>query len=79
MYRLELNKFADDKPTTSQRINVHLSRFKPIATNLLFSDERKRFEAIAIKIFNPLLNKQIDQKAVSINFFVFQNGLFVPT
>ena len=66
IYKSELKKFAGDKPTPSQRINFHLSRFKPIATNLPFSDERKRFEAIAIKIFNPLLNKQIDRKAVSI-------------
>jgi hypothetical protein len=61
-----LKKFAGDNPTPSQRINFHLSRFEPIATNLPFFDERKRFEAIAINIFNPLLNKQIDLKAVSI-------------
>jgi hypothetical protein len=66
MYKSELKKFAGDKPTPSQRINFHLSRFKTIATNLPFSDEHKRFEAIAIKIFNLLLNKQIDRKAGSI-------------
>jgi hypothetical protein len=61
VYQSELKKFAGDKPTPSQRINFCLSRFKPIATNLPFSDERKRFEATAIKIFSPLLNKQIDR------------------
>jgi hypothetical protein len=66
VYKSELKKFAGDKPTSSQRINFCLSRFKPIASNLPFSDERKRFEAIAITIFNPLLNKQINRKAVSI-------------
>ena len=66
MYQSELKKFAGDSPTPSQRINYCLSRFKPIATNLPYTDERKRFEAIAIKIFNPLLNKQVNRKAVSI-------------
>jgi hypothetical protein len=73
MYKSELKKFAGDKPTPSQRINFHLSRFKPIATNLPFSDERNWFEAIAIKIFNPLLNKKIDRKAVSIIWHFFVN------
>ena len=85
IYKSELKKFAGDKPTPSQRINFHLNRFKPIATNFPFSDERKRFKAIAIKIFNPLLNKQIDRKAVSIIWdfsiflLVFQNGPLLPT
>jgi hypothetical protein len=34
--------------------------FLPIVT-----DERKRLEALAIKTYNPLLNKQVDRKAVS--------------
>jgi hypothetical protein len=66
MYQSEFKKFAGDSSTPSQRINYCLSRFKPIATNLPQTDERKRFEAIAIKNFNPLLNKQVDRKAVSI-------------
>ena len=65
VYQAALQNFAGDHPTPSQRINFCLSRFKPIATNLPFTDERKRLEALAIKIYNPLLNKQVDRKAVS--------------
>jgi hypothetical protein len=51
-----------------------------IVKNLRFIDERKRLEALAIKIYNPLLNKQVDRKAVSFIWnptrqFVYQNGL----
>lgn len=66
MYMSELKNIAGDKPTPNQRIDFCLNRFKPIATNLPYTDERKRYEAIAIKIYNPLLNKQIERKAVSI-------------
>jgi hypothetical protein len=66
MYMSDSQNIAGDKPTANQRIDFCLNRFNPIATYRPYTDERKRHEAIAIKIYNPLLNKQIDRKAVSI-------------
>jgi hypothetical protein len=56
----ELKNIAGDKPTLHQRIEFRVNRFKPKYSYLLYT-ERKRYEAIAIKIYNPLLNKQIDR------------------
>ena len=62
----EINKKFGDKPSSQQKIDFILNRFKILQNNLTKTRDRKIFEAVAITIENPKLNAQILHRKVSI-------------
>ena len=55
-----------ESPTFKDRISFLQDRFTVLFSNLTNTHHRKRIEAVAIKLFCPKLNDQVNNKALHI-------------